>query len=163
MLPRDFSGPDPQASWWADLERGAPTILGLARVAALALANPGPAWTPQRAEAELSPEARALLALAANRGTLDIRAQRESFDAAERRLGVCVEVNPDHWQWLLDKSQPQQTVRFLEGFRQLALGGLILHQLQSEFSLTAAGFELAAEIPQEPLQSLLHFGTSLDH
>ena len=163
MLPRDLSGPDLHASWWSDLERGAPTILGLARLAALALESASDPWSPQRAESELSPEARTLLVLAAERGTFEIRASRESFEAAERRLGVCVETEPDRWQWLLDKSQPEQTMKFLEGFRQLAAGGLVLHQLQTEFSLTAAGFKLARNLDDQPLAELLAFGSPVDH
>ena len=61
----------------------------------------------------LSVEARALLCLAKRRGTFEIRAKKDGFDSAERLLAVAVEVKPEQWRLLLDKSEPRQTIRFL--------------------------------------------------
>ena len=41
-------------------------------------------------------------------------------------------------------------IRYLEGFRQLCAAGLVLHHLNHEFSLTDAGFEVAAHVDAEP-------------
>jgi hypothetical protein len=72
---------------------------------------------------------------------------------------VHVETAPDEYLTFKHADDPEQTVRFMEGFRQLCLAGLVMHQSQHEFSLTAEGFELAGTIPRDEIEDYLAFGT----
>lgn len=151
-----------QSVGWQDLEFGAPTIIGFALLCSRALSS-----TESRPDAsilnELSNEAKTILVLAANRGTIDVRASRESFDSAERFLAICVEYELDQRILFLQKSDPHQTIKFLEGFRELCLAGLIMHHLQKDFSLSAAGFEMAKTLKRENYESLIQFGVETEH
>ena len=164
MLQRNienFSGSTP--SWWVDLGHGAATLMGLASLCSQAIAKP----SSQPDTSQLSDESLAILWLSRNRGTFEIRAQKDGFDSAERLLSVAVESEPGAWRLLLDKRDIKQTVQFIEGFRQLCQHGLILHHVQREFSLSSAGFELASSLEEETvnkelkgkaLKELIEFG-----
>jgi len=79
MLPRSFSSNDQTNSQsWQDLGHGAPTIMALATVCSRAIVN-----RPDCNLDDLSDEAKAILAVAADRGTMDIRASREPFDSSK--------------------------------------------------------------------------------
>jgi hypothetical protein len=160
----DGSGP----TWWQDLGHGAPTIAGFAMLCSRAIGG-GMLNVEQVNDAQLpaeqiwqrlSVEAKAILKLAANRGTFEIRAKQDGFDSVERFLAVAIEVDVDSWRLLLDKSNPRQTIRFLEAFGQLCQYGLIIHHLQREFSLSSRGYELAEKfVTDESVpQALLEFG-----
>lgn len=159
MLPRSFSSNDQTASQaWQDLGEGAPTIMGFANLCSQAITN-GSACDLQ----DLSDEAKAILAVVGNRGTMDIRASREPFDSAQRMLAVCAEYELDRRLLFLQKEDPEQTVRFLEGFRQLCQSGLVLHHLQKDFSLSAAGFEIAKKLKRSDYEALLKFAVEIEH
>ena len=161
MLFRNLGASDQQSlAQWQDLGHGAPTIIGFANLCSQALSL----LAKDTAKSDdLSDEARTILVAAADRGTIDIRASRDSFDSAERFLAVCVEYELDRRLLFLQKDNPEQTIRFLEGFRQLCHGGLIMHHLQKDFSLSAAGFELAKTLLRDDYQRHLDFALDIEH
>ena len=162
MLFRNLgTGDQNQPISWQDLEFGAPTIIGYARLCSLAMSQPQTAGSPSLDD--LSSEAKTILVAARDRGTLDIRASRESFDSAERFLAVCVEYELDRRLLFLQKENPKQTVKFLEGFRELCQSGLVVHHLQKDFSLSAAGFELANQLKRDDFVDLLSFADEIEH
>jgi hypothetical protein len=63
----------------------------------------------------------------------------------------------------LQKENPEQTVKFLEGFRQLCLHGLVLHHLQRDFSLSASGFVFAGSLNKDDYAASLSFASEIDH
>lgn len=147
-------------SWWADLGQGAATLMGLASLCSQAIA--GGESTPIDGS-QLPAESLAILWLSRNRGTFEIRAQKDGFDSAERLLSVAVESEPGTWRFLLDKRDIKQTVKFIEGFRHLCQHGLILHHVQREFSLSSAGFEFASSINEDnAITELAEFGFLLE-
>lgn len=163
MLFRNLGNNDqPQTISWHDLEFGAPTIIGFASLCSRALVAIDPN-APSPALENLSDEAKAILVSAQNRGSMDIRASREPFDSAQRFLAVCVEYELDQRLLFLQKQNPQQTVKFLEGFRELCQNGLIMHHLQKDFSLSAKGFELAGQLEREDFENLLSFAIEIEH
>ena len=157
MLSRNLGQSDLQSNSWSDLGHGAPTILGYANLCSRAMG------AASGDVADLAPEALAILAVAATRGTIDIRASREPFDSAERFLAVCVEHELDQRLLFLQKSDPKQTIRFLEGFRQLCAAGFMIHHLQRDFSLSVAGFEAAEKLKKSDYESLLEFAVEIEH
>lgn len=168
MLFRNLSGEDKQSTLWEDMGHGAPTIIGYAELCRQAIVHPVSFDHLEKTEDsfiadELSDEAKTILVAAADRGTIDIRANRDSFNSAERFLAVCVEYQLDHRLLFLQKENPEQTVRFLDGFRQLCQSGLVIHHLQKDFSLSAAGFQVARSLKRSEYESLLEFATEIEH
>ena len=168
MLRRNLTDPSGQ-TWWQDLSHGAPTISALARLCSNALIEsqltlPADEAKPTLDLNTLSAEARALLHLAKQRGTFEIRAKKDGFDSAERFLAVAVEVEPERWRLLLEKATPRQTIRFLEAFASLCQAGLILHHVQAEFSFSSLGFEKATELEDQDagVSGLSNYGVELD-
>ncbi len=163
MLLRNLGGDDQkQATQWQDLGHGAPTIIGLANLCGLALMQSHHGEIEKLME-NLSNEAKTILVAAATRGTIDIRADRDSFDSAQRFLAVSVEYEVDQRILFLQKDDPEQTVRFLEGFRQLCHHGLMLHHLQKDFSLSASGYSAAKKLNRDDFSELLDFGIKIEH
>ncbi len=157
MIPKRFiseGGSDGGA--WEDLKAGAPTILGFAHIcaAALSVADAPPA--------ELSDEAKAILYTARQRGVVELKTVENAFDAVERFLAVYVECEEGRTTMFRDKRDPARTMKFLEGFRQLCAAGLMIHHLLREFSLTHRGFEVAAAIDPQQIQTAIAFGTTTD-
>jgi hypothetical protein len=143
---------------WQELAEGSATIVAFAQICSQALID-----ADHEVKAELlSNEAKTILALAAKRGTIEIRAHRDPFDSVERFLAVCVEVEQERRVLFLRKDHPQQTVKFLEGFRQLCQAGLVLHHLQRDFSLSTQGFKLAQSIHAEDFAELIDWAVRLD-
>lgn len=164
MLFRNLNNPPSSATSWEDLAFGAPTIMGFAELCRQRIASPlNHADVEFDLNHELTLEAKTILAAAANRGTIDIRANKDSFNSAERFLAVCVESELEKRLLFLQKENPEQTVKFLEGFRQLCQHGLILHHLQRDFSLSAFGFEFAQSLNHDDYASSLKFASEIDH
>ena len=166
MLRRNLADSSGQA-WWQDLSHGAATISALARLSSQALVDSQTVKTSESPALDVTTlpvEARVLLRLAQQRGTFEIRAKKDGFDSAERLLAVAVEVEPEQWRLLLDKSTPRQTVRFLEAFAMLCGLGLVLHHVQAEFSFSSSGFEKAAEVDgrDTEVEKLMGFGVEVD-
>ena len=97
----------------------------------------------------VSEEARAILYLARRRGAIEIKGVNHAFESSERFLAVCVELDLDRTFILKRRDDPELTVRFLDGFRQLCASGLVMHHLFRDFSLTRRGFEVARSIRRE--------------
>ncbi|QDU94397.1 hypothetical protein [Lignipirellula cremea] len=146
-------GDDHLAESWGTMAFGAPTIIALARLCALALLRESPA-APDALPA-LSPEARTLLSAARERGVLELKVVNNAFVASQRFLAVYVERAPEELIAFRAADDPELSARFLEGFRQLCAAGLLLHHLNAEFSLSAAGFQAAREIPPAEVAPLL--------
>lgn len=140
---------------WNDLGEGAPTVIALAVLCGRAIVN-GPQDDPT-----LSLEAQALLLAARKRGVFEIKGTFNAFDSIERFLAVHVEVEPEQYIVFRSKQDPQITVRFLDAFRELCAAGLVMHHLFREFSLTRAGFELAATIASDDVESLVALGVEV--
>jgi hypothetical protein len=162
MLPRSLSDTSNRLSPWQELAEGAATIGGLAELCARALVERTADPDPLSLSLSLSIEAQALLAVAAERGVLEIRVHKDGFDSVERFLAVCVEYQPEKRLVFLRKDQPEQTIRFLDGFRQLCQLGLVIHHLQGDFSLSRQGFELAKAIAREELKPSIDFAAEME-
>jgi hypothetical protein len=144
------------AETWQELGEGAPTLAGYARLCSLALAGHA---QPER---PLSPEARAILYAARDRGMIEIKGSNRAFDAPARLLAVHVESTPQKSIAFRNREKPEVTVRFLAGFRDLCEAGFAMHHIYGDFSLTREGFEKARTIPQEEVESLLREAVELD-
>jgi hypothetical protein len=134
---------------WEELGEGAPTLIALARLCSDALAE-----NRQGPVEELTEEARAILYVARKRGALEIKGVNHAFESSERFLSVSVELDVETQFYLKRRDDPELTVRFLDGFRQLCASGFVMHHLFREFSLTRAGFELAKSIRPEDVPIL---------
>ena len=147
---------DPRwAETWQELGQGVPSLAGFARVCSLSLATNGDKTI------QLSPEAKAILFAARNRGVLEIKGVNRAFDAPARMLAVYVETDSEHTLIFRSRENPAFTIRFLAGFRELCAAGLIMHQIYQEFSLTRAGLELAQTVSEKEVEELLQLAKSL--
>jgi hypothetical protein len=181
MLSRvqNFSEDGRQMVLWQELGEGAPTVVAFARLCSEAIVTshsqrstprPGdakrenpespvfpadPAETPGDLLESLDEEARAILYLARHRGTIEVKAVNHAFESSERFLTVCVELDMERTFILKRRDDPELTVRFLDGFRQLCVSGLVMHHIFRDFSLTRRGFELARTVPREQVSILL--------
>lgn len=154
--PLPTSANDPQwAATWQELGQGAPTLGGLARICSLSLVKESDPAKP------LSGEARAILYAARTRAMIEVKGSNRAFDAPARMLAVYVETEPDRTLIFRSKEQPAITIRFLAGFRELCAAGLVMHHIYHDFSLTAAGLDLARSIPLEEVQPYLQMATDL--
>jgi hypothetical protein len=146
---KNYSSDSQQMVLWEELGTGAPTLMGFAQLCAGALA----ANRRDPCE-ELSEEAKAILYTARHRGAIEIKGSDTGFDSSERLLAINVELDADRQFVFRRRGDPQLTMRFLDGFRQLCASGLVMHHLFREFSLTRAGFELAKTIQRDELHAL---------
>ncbi|MFK7766122.1 MAG: hypothetical protein AB8B55_02685 [Mariniblastus sp.] len=164
MLLRNLGQDDRNPIGWEDLEKGAPTILAFAALCSRSISNDDSTEPDlEQLASQLTDESKALLVAAQSRGTMDIRASRESFDSADRFLAICVEYELDQRLLFLQKDNPEQTVRFLEGFRRLCKFGLVIHHLQKDFSLSVSGYALAKTLTRDDYSELLGFAVEIDH
>jgi len=147
--PSDEGGP---LVSWDDMGAGAPTVIALAQVCAKALAR------DNRPLPELSPEARAILSAARDRGVIEIKGTNNAFNSIERFLAVCIDLDGERTLVLRSRQDPTVTVRFLDAFRELCAARLAMHHLYREFSLTTAGFELARATDPKEAEPLLALG-----
>jgi len=157
MLPRYTSSESLSIPGWNELGESVPVIAALANLAARA-------WTENASERsrELSHEAKVLLAAAAVRGIFELRTTPAEFDSSDRMLAVSVE-RPEQRRLVFKRSgEPRRTLRYLEAFRELCEQGLVIHQLQKEFSLTERGFALASSLAQEAFTDDLSFARDVD-
>jgi hypothetical protein len=152
MLSRvqSYSEDGRQMVLWQELGEGAPTLIAFARLCSDALAANYP-----EPSLPLTEEARAILYLARRRGAMEIKGVNQAFDSSERFLAVCVEIDLEHTFILKRRDDPELTIRFLDGFRQLCVSGLVMHHLLRDFSLTLRGFEIARSIRREDVPVLV--------
>ena len=142
---------------WDALGSGAPVLVALAQICSEAIVN-FDATKPPSID-QLVPESKAILVAARNRGVIEIKAVNAAFEAPSRMLAVYVELDEVQTIAFRDPNEPEITVRFLEGFRQLCVHGLVMHHIHRDFSLTSRGFEIARTISQEEVQPWLDKGT----
>jgi hypothetical protein len=128
-------------------------LAGLARVASIAVATGGDKTI------QLSREARGLLHVARNRGVLEVKGSNRAFDAPGRLLAVYVEVDEQRTLIFRSRENPAYTIRFLAGFRELCAAGLVMHHINTEFSLTREGFDLAKTVPADEVNDLVSLAT----
>lgn len=157
MLPRYTSSDSLSIPGWNELSESVPVIAALAALAARA-------WTEPLAERSraLSREAKALLAAASERGIFELRTTPAEFDSSDRMLAVCIE-RPDQRRLIFKRTgEPRRTLRYLEAFRELCEQGLVMHQLQKEFSLTERGFAVADGLKRESFAEDFSFARDVD-
>jgi hypothetical protein len=70
-------------------------------------------------------------------------------------LAIHITIGEDQVLVFQDPRELRVAVEFLQGFAELCRAGLCLHQLHGEFSLTKAGFEAAAKVRREDIESWL--------
>ena len=132
-LPPFIASATGQANLWKDLIHSVPTLAALAQLASDRLVISAPA------DYELSPEARTILSITRNRGVIELKSNNTEFESSQRMLAVYVERTAESHVMFRSRTEPEITVRFLEGFRQLCDAGLVMHQVGGEFSLTTRG------------------------
>ena len=143
---------------WEALGNGAPALVALAQLCSDRWVR-GPQAATAAAVPELSPEAQAILFAASQRGIIEIRAVNSAFDAAARLLAVYVELTDERTIAFRDPADPEVTVRFLAGFRDLCEHGLVIHHIYCDFSLAPRGLEMGRHIQQADVQPLLDKAT----
>jgi hypothetical protein len=163
---------------WEALGNGAPVLVALAQICSVAWTDRnrfGPA-SPSEGTSELaadvnqaaddvaplsslSGEARAILFAARDRGIIELKAVNTAFDAAARLLAVYVEVTDERTIAFRDSHNPEVTVRFLDGFRELCAAGYIIHHIYRDFSLSPAGFAAGKRIARGEVQRWLDMAT----
>jgi hypothetical protein len=152
MLERALGIDELIAATWSEMGVGAPTLIAFAQLCSRA-------WVSgTAAHEELSPEAQAILFAAGRRGMLEVKGSNAAYESPSRLLTVFVETDYDTRIRFRDPHDVRQNVRFLDGFRQLCARGLVMHHLFHEFTLTPAGFELAATICPDEIRGLLDLG-----
>jgi hypothetical protein len=149
MLERILEQTARQKSSWDDLGHGAPTLIALAELCSRAMAE------NHVSTEQLSPEALAILFAARDRGVIEVKGSNTAYESAARFLAVIVEIDDDQRLRFRNNTDPKLNVRFFDGFRELCSAGLVMHHLFHEFSLTRAGFEFAATIKADEVQSLV--------
>ena len=156
MIPR-FKSDDEDGLKWEDLGESAATILSLARICSRSFSQVEPL------KVDLGLEAKTILYAARERGVIEIVGKKNAFDSVDRFVSVHVEYEPHQFLSFKRKEEPERTVKFVEGFKQLCVGGWVMHHLMREFSLTGAGFELAREIPREEVEQSLQFASEIGY
>ncbi len=145
-----------EAESWKALGRGGPTIRALAQLAGERWSGLAPP-TPQSVE-KLSPEARAILAVARQHGVIELKATNVAFDSTERLLTIHVHLD-EHRQMRFRKvGNARWTTRYLEAFRELCAAGLVVHQLYQEFCLSDRGFSWADQIDRNDVAKWIDQG-----
>ena len=158
MLFQNLSSPGAGPSVnWMELSCGAPTIAAFATLCGHALSGVVPS------PSELDDYAKTLLSVARHRGMFDLRGNPDAFDASDRLLAICVEVDENEKLLFRQKEMARETMKFVDGFRQLCQAGLVLHHLQRDFSLTRQGFEQADTLPSGEFLELRKFAVEVEY
>jgi hypothetical protein len=111
---------------------------------------------------QLSREARCILFAARNRGNMEVKGSNRAFDAPGRMLAVHIEADTERTLIFRSRDNPAFTIRFLAGFRELCMTGLVMHHIYTEFSLTRAGLEAAQSVTEGEVRDLLGMATEQD-
>ena len=154
-LPSFIASATGQANLWKDLTHSVPTLAALAQLASDRLVS------PNTVEIALSPEANTILSITRDRGVIELKSNNTEFESAQRMLAVYVEQAADTHVMFRSRTEPEVTVRFLDGFRQLCDAGLVMHQVGGEFSLTSQGYEQARKINPVEVAECVAMGTML--
>ena len=149
MLERYFGDDQRNSMDWENLAKGGPTIIGFARLCSDAMGAVESPLPP------LSVEAQTILFLCRERGIFEIRGTNDAFDSCDRILTIHVETSPEQSRAIKPTGNVRQAIRFLDGLREICRHGLVMHQLQREFTLTTRGFETADTIVEDAVSELL--------
>ncbi len=152
MLERFLDTDGPLAASWSEMGVGAPTLIALAQLCSRSIVMGSTAME------ELSSEAKAILFAARDRGIIEVKGSNKAYESPSRLLTVFVEIDETSKVRFRDPRDARQNIRFLDGFRQLCVNGLVMHHLYHEFSLTTAGFDHAKSLSSEGLEPWLEFG-----
>ena len=142
---------------WDALGAGAPVLVALSQLCSNAMVELDTASGSELGP--LSPESKAILVAARERGVIEIKAVNAAFEAPSRLLAVYIELDETQTIAFRDPQDPEVTVRFLEGFRVLCTKGFVMHHIHRDFSLTQRGFELAKTLSRQEVQPWLDKGT----
>lgn len=142
---------------WEALGNGAPTLVALAQLCSERWVRGASAAGLD--ELELPPESLTILFAARERAIIELRAVNSAFDTAARLLAVYVEMSEERTIAFRDQERPENTLRFLEGFRVLCDRGLIIHHIHRDFSLAPQAIDLAQDIEQAEVQTWLDMAT----
>jgi hypothetical protein len=142
---------------WDALGAGAPVLVALSQICSNAMVEFDAAAAIDAEQ--LTPESKAILVAARERGVIEIKAVNAAFEAPSRMLAVYIELDESQTIAFRDPHAPEVTVRFLEGFRVLCELGLVMHHIHRDFSLTSRGFEIARTISKEEVKPWLDKGT----
>lgn len=142
---------------WEALGQGAPTLVALAQLCS-------DCWVLRSGQLRTIYKCNLALKLAPfylppNIAASSSCAVNSAFDAAARLLAVYVELSDERTIAFRDAKNPEVTVRFMEGFRELCQSGLIMHHIFQDFSLTPQGIEVAKSIAASEVQQLLEQAT----
>jgi len=151
-IPPFFASAAGQAGIWKELTFSVPTLAALAELAAMRLVNCSAEYY------DLSFEALAILSITRDRGIIELKSNNTEFESAQRMLAVYAEKTPDTHVMFRSREEPEITVRFLEGFRELCDAGLVMHQVAGEFSLTVRGFDKAKTINTDSVAAYVDQG-----
>ena len=110
-LPSFIASATGQANLWKDLTHSVPTLAALAQLASDRLVS------PNTVEIALSPEANTILSITRDRGVIELKSNNTEFESAQRMLAVYVEQAADTHVMFRSRTEPEVTVRFLDGFR----------------------------------------------
>ena len=154
-IPPFFASAVGQAGIWKELTFSVPTLAALAELAAMRLVN------CSTADYELSSEALAILSVTRERGIIELKSNNTEFESSQRMLAVYAEKTTDTHVMFRSREEPEITVRFLEGFRELCDAGMVMHQVAGEFSLTVRGFEKAKAINADDVTTYIDQGDVL--
>ena len=154
-LPSFIASATGQANLWKDLTHSVPTLAALAQLASDRLVS------PNSGEIELSLEANTILSITRDRRAIELKSNNTEFESAQRMLAVYVEQSADTHVMFRSRTEPEVTVRFLDGFRQLCDAGFVMHQVGGEFSLTSQGYKQARKINPAEVADLVAMGTVL--
>ena len=78
-------------------------------------------------------------------------------------MAICIEIDENRRLLFRQKDQPRETMKFIDGFRQLCQSGLVLHHLQRDFSLTRQGFDQADLLDVDAFSELREFAIEIDY
>ncbi len=140
---------------WEALGAGAPILVALAQLCSQAIIDQPDIPSLD----QLSPEAQTILYAAVDRGIIEIKGLHTAFEAPSRLVAVYIEREDGQTIAFRDASNPEITVQFLEGFRELCVSGLVIHHLHRDFSLSTKGYQLARTIQREQVAAWLEKGT----
>jgi hypothetical protein len=154
-IPPFFASAVGQASIWKELTFSVPTLAALAELAAMRLVN------CSAEDCELSSEALAILSVTRERGIIELKSNNTEFESSQRMLAVYAEKTTDTHVMFRSREEPEITVRFLEGFRELCDAGMVMHQVAGEFSLTVRGFDKAKSINADDIATYIDQGDVL--
>lgn len=169
MLPIHLnSAQDNENSLLEQLNQGIPSIWQMAKMCTAAQAQANGVGNTESSNSkantiDLSLECQTLLWLARNRGSFDIKFDRNAFESSERVLTVHVEVDENSWQPCRVARNIRKNIAFLEAFMSLCRLGLVLHHVSTEFTLSGRGFERADNISEDEIKAEIEKLVTIDH